>query len=474
MFQLRTLLVVVSLAVSAMAQTSDDIPRMVGAIMTRGGASDFLETLTDTVGGRLTGSPQDREAADLILKALRDAGYDNAHLEEYEFATGWQRGPISAEVLSPIKRRLYVGSYAWVPGTPGRVEAPVIDLGTPTTLDFPVPAEKLRGAAVLTRISTTPTPGALSYFVLRSQLTKKLAEAGAAAMLIVSDKPNRMVYTSAYGFYPHGGVPALSIASEDAHLLERLLAKGPVRISLDVQNTFGPAPAKDRNVVADLPGTDPSEMVIMGGHFDSWDPAQGANDNGSGIAQVLEAARVMKSLGIKPRSTIRFVFFSGEEEACLGSRAYVTQHRAELDRIRAVLITDSGAQAPLGFQVEGNKDIDPVIQKLLAPLEPLGANRVSHTADFESDYESFMVEGVPSLSLWVLEGDYDVRHHTIADTYEKVEPRILSLDTAVMAVAAYSIANAEKRPVRRLSPDEVQQMLKENNLLEEYKATYGK
>ena len=465
MSQLAILLAVVSLAISAVAQTSDDIARIVGTIMTNNGAPSFLETLTDTIGGRLTGSPENRAAADLILKTLREAGFDNAHFEEYKFASAWQRGPISGEIVGPIHRRLFIGSYGWTPGTAGRIEAPLLDLGAPTKAELPGPQEKYRGAAILVQIATTPDPAAAtSYIVMRAALTQKLARAGAAAMLVVSDKPDRMVYTSAFGFYPHAPLPALSIANEDAQLLRRLLAKQPVRLALEVQNSFGPAPATERNVVADLPGTESGEVVLLGAHFDSWDPAQGANDNGSGVAQVMEAARTLKRLGIKPKHTIRFVFFSGEEEDCLGSRAYVGQHRAELGSLRAVLITDDGAQAPLGFQIHAREDMQASVTTLLQPLAPLEANRIYLDIDFESDYEPFILAGIPSLSLHVEPADYDVRHHTIADTYEKVDPRTLSLDAAVMAVAAYSIANAEQGPGRRLSPDEVKALVKKAGL----------
>ena len=183
-------------------------------------------------------------------------------------------------------------------------------------------------------------------FVMRSQLAKALADAGAAAMLIPSDKPGRMVYTSAFGFYPRAPLPVVSVAKEDAALLRRLVTKSPVRLTLDVKNTFENSPYRERNVIADLTGREPGAVVLIGAHYDSWDVAQGADDDGSGVAAVLEAARILKSLGVTPRRTIRFAFFSGEEEATLGSRAYVVTHEKELDALRAVLITDSAPGTP--------------------------------------------------------------------------------------------------------------------------------
>ena len=447
----------------------DDIARIVGYANTRGGALIFLETLTDTVGGRVTGSPQSHAASDLILKTLKDAGFESAHFEEYTLESGWQRGSARGQVLSPVTAPLYVGSYGWVPGTSGRIESPVVDLGTPPGNDLPQSAESVRGTAVLVdvhSIGNAPTP------VMRALMAHQLAQAGAAAMLVPSDKPDRMLYTSAYGLYPRAPLPVLSVAREDTLFLRRLLAKGPVRIQLDIQNTFTGS-TNERNVIADLPGTNPGEMVLVGAHFDSWDPAQGADDNGSGVAAVLEAARILKSLGTRPRCTIRFAFFSGEEEANLGSRAYVAMHQAEIDRLRAFLLMDDGAQLPLGFATNGRDDLVAPLQKTLQPLVGLGAGKIDADADMESDNASFMVLGVPSLTLQVEPGDYDVRHHAITDTFDKIDPRKLALDTAVMAVAAYSLANAETRPGRRLSPNEVKELLKKTGLESAQELQFG-
>ncbi len=455
---------------SAGAKTveSEEIARIVGEAMTRDGAIRFLEILTDRIGGRVTGTAECRAAAELILKTLKESGYDNAHFEEYELASPWQRGPATAEVVSPVPRALHIGSYGWVPGTPGVIDLPVVDYG-PARDDVVLP-QSVRGAAVIVDLRSNGI--STTYVGTRANMARRLAEAGAAAMFIISDKPNRMVYTSAFLFYPRGPLPVLSIANEDALFLRRLLAKSAVRIRLNVHNSFGTKPIQERNVVADLPGADPSEMVVLSAHFDAWDAAQGANDNGAGVAAILEAARIFKSINLRPRHTVRFVFFSGEEQGDLGSVAYAKQHRQELDKIRAVVNYDSGAQAPQGLQLYGRKDLEETTSKLLRPLAPLGADRVYLDADFDSDEESFLVYGVPAYSLKVENGDYDVRHHTIVDTFEKIDPRMLGIDTAVLAIVAYSFANAEERPGRRLSSTEVQELLKRTGLEPLYRLDY--
>ena len=451
------------------AKAQEEIARIVGYSMTSGGASAFLETLTDTVGGRITGSSESQATAELILKALKEAGFENAHFEEYEIGSVWRHGGATAEVISPVHRSLYIGSYGWVPGTPGPIEVALADFGTPGPGRSPMP-EKVLGAAVL--VDQQSGGVSSTYAGARLMIARQMAQAGAAAMFIVSDKPDRMVYTSAFGFYPRGPLPILSIAREDAALLRRLLAKGPVKVRLDIENSFDRGPGRERNVVADIEGWEGHEMVLLTAHFDSWDPAQGANDNGAGVATVLEAARVLKALQVRPKHTIRFVFFSGEEQLANGSRAYVKQHGAELNNIRAMINTDSGAQQPLGLQLNGRQDLEGTTKKLLKPLAPLGADGVSLDADFDSDHESFMVAGVPAYALFVERGDYDVRHHTIVDTFERIHPSLLGMHTAMMAVIGYQFANANERPGRRLSPAEVVELLKKTGLEPLYRLEY--
>ena len=472
---IRSLALIISafLLLPAAAQTDsrrpDTIARIVGYSMTRGGASDFLETITDTIGPRITGSKESRATADLILKALKDGGFSNPHFEEYQFAPGWQKGTTTGEILSPIRRSLMVGTYGWVPGTPGPIDVPVVDLGSIESGHPEIPPQ-VRGAAALVDLKSNAL--GTTYVAARYHVSQALAKAGAAAMMIISDKPDRMLYTSAFLFYPRGALPVLSIPNEDGTLLRRLLAKGEVKIRLDVPNSFDDRPQTERNVVADIEGADPSKMVLLTAHFDSWDAAQGANDNAVGVAVVLEAGRILKSLGIKPRHTIRLVFFSGEEQDDLGSNAYVRQHKNELDNVWAVINTDHGAQSPFGLVLYGRDDLKPATEKVLKPLVPLGASQAVMDAAFDSDEEAFMVVGVPAFSIAVEDADYNFRHHTIIDTYERIEPRMVGLQTAIMAVAGYSFADSDQPPGKRLSPAEVHDLLKKTGLEQLYELDY--
>ena len=462
-------------SVGSFAQTDDAmIERIVGAAMTRGGASAFLESLADGVGGRVTGSPESKAAADLILHTLQQAGFSDAHFEEYPLESGWTRGPLEVRVVSPVKHRLFAGSYAWVPGTNGPIEAPLVEGTLAEDGKVAGDVSRFRGSAVIMDLRIPgATSFAQSYLVHRTLVAHQLADAGAAAMIIISDKPHRLLNTSAFGFYPHGAIPVLSVSMEDGFLLHRLLAKGPVKLSLDVQNTFSKGALTERNVIADIPGTNSNEMVLVGAHFDSWDPADGANDNGTGVAAILEAARILKSLGVRPQRTIRFAFFTGEEQACLGSRAYAAAHRAELDHLRMVLIMDGGAQPPLGFMVNHRADLEAPVQKIIAPLATLGAGKVYPQGDPDTDHVPFQAEGVPALVLAVEDGDYAIHHHASTDTVDKIDPKMLALDTAVMAMAAYTFANTNEVVARRLSATEVHQYLKDTGLADGFAILYG-
>jgi Zn-dependent M28 family amino/carboxypeptidase len=268
----------------------------------------------------------------------------------------------------------------------------------------------------------------------------------------------------------------LSVGREDGLFLRRLLARGPGTLALDVRNSLDAAPDRERNVIADLRGrARPEEVVLVGAHLDSWETGQGANDNAAGVAVLLEGARILRSLGLLPRRTIRFAFFTGEEQALLG-RGLREAHQGELDRLRAVLIVDHGAgarQVPRGVHVNGRADLEAAAARLLAPLLPLGAGGVSPAATFDTDHGFFLAAGVPALTLWVDEGEYEVHHHAITDSRDKVDPHVLALQTAAVAALAFSLAEAEESLGPRLSPDRAAALLRQTGLESSHRLLTG-
>jgi Iap family predicted aminopeptidase len=234
------------------------------------------------------------------------------------------------------------------------VEGYLVEVGAGRSEDIARAREYLKGAIALATPSGVTLDEVIYNFYRTPDLARELKEAGAAALLIASDKQHAMLYTAPVDFNARvAALPTLNIAREDVGLLQRLGARGtagkPLKVRLDVRNKIGGA-FESTNVIGEIAGRDlATEIVVVGAHLDSNDLGPGALDNAAGVAAVMETARAIKALGTPPRRTIRFVLFTGEEEGMLGSTAYVKQHKDEMDRTIAALIMDVGAGRPLGW-----------------------------------------------------------------------------------------------------------------------------
>ena len=246
-------------------------------------------------------------------------------------------------------------------------------------------------------------------------------------------------------------VPDVSIAAEDQRQLERLLAaRKSVRLHIDVENHVSDGPIDAANVIGDIRGAQtPDEVFVVGGHLDSWDLAQGATDNGCGVAATLAAAEAIIRSGVKPRRTLRFVLFNGEEEGFLGSRAYVDQHKSEMPSHLGDLILDSGQGAVTGISLGGHDDLEDVFDRLTDSLTGFGALDVQTQPGFGTDIGPFILAGLPGLQLLQDRTSYQITHHSAADTLDKVSEDPLVRNAAVMAVLAVWIAD---RPARLAVP----------------------
>jgi Zn-dependent M28 family amino/carboxypeptidase len=238
-------------------------------------------------------------------------------------------------------------------------------------------------------------------------------------------------------------LPNLVIAHEDYTLLERQLLAGVIpRLEGRVENAIGRAPVEQWNTVAEIRGAErPGQVVILGAHLDSWDLGTGTTDNGTGSMVVLEAARTLAQSGLKPKRTIRFILFSGEEQGLLGSRAYAAAHAADADSIQAVLVLDNGTGAIRGQALQGRSDLEGLWRSLLSPVASLGADSVRNATKSGTDHLSFLPYGVPGFNFDQLPRGYFHTHHSQSDTYDKAVPDDLKQAAAVMAVTAYELAN---------------------------------
>lgn len=455
------------------SQKSDsEIPRLIGEVIANGQQMKYLLLLSDQIGSRLTGTANARRAEEAMEAEMKRLGLSNVRREPFTIPVSWERGSAWAALVSHGNRRLTVASYTWAPGTDGAIEGEVVSVGAGHQKDVQNALPNLKGAIALAIPRGTTLDEVIYNFYRAPILAKEVKEAGAAALLIASDKQNAMLYTAPVDFNARvAALPTLSIAREDVGLLERLINQGQKpRVRLEVQNKLGPA-FQSTNVIGEIVGRErPEEIVVVGGHLDSNDLGPGALDNAAGSAAVIEVARAIKALGLQPRRTIRFVLFMGEEEGMIGSTAYVRQHRDELDRTVAALIMDIGAGRPLGWFSMGRTDLDEQIKKLMEPLSQFGVSQIEHAAFAATDNAPFMAEGIPNLVLLQDSTSYFPVHHTVADTPDKVNPGDYAIAVATLAAAAYMIADMPERFGRRLSAEEVRKVAAQTKVEAQWRA----
>ncbi len=251
-------------------------------------------------------------------------------------------------------------------------------------------------------------------------------------LLNMSGSPNRIL-----------PLPQVVVAHEEYAMFDRLLRSGaPLRLELNIRNVLTTDSVPQWNTVGEIRGTEhPGEVVIVGAHLDSWDLGTGATDNGTGAMCTLETARILAQSGLRPRRTIRFVLFTGEEQGLIGSRKYAAAHAAEADSIQAVIVLDNGTGAVTGQALQGRKDLEGLWRAILAPLAALHADSVVDRNKGGTDHLSFLPYGVPGFNFNQLERGYNHTHHSQSDTYDKAIAPDLMQASAVMAVSAYELAN---------------------------------
>jgi carboxypeptidase Q len=427
-----------------------------------------LRRLTDEIGGRVTGTPEMAKAVEWGVAAFRAGGMD-VHTEKYTLPVTWSEGNSRLELLGPVKYPVRLVSEGWSPATPaGGIEASVVDIGMGEADNFAKAGASLKGAILLAHTEIGSTWADLFNEYLRPpMIIDRAVKEGAAAMLWMGTRERLLLYRHTNSLAGEiDKIPQAVLAREDAMRLARTVAAypGKVRIRLDMPNKIG-GPLEQENVVGEIRGYEkPDEVVILGAHLDSWELGTGALDNGCNAALVIEAARVIKATGLLPRRTIRFVLFSGEEQGTIGSFEYVKAHRAELDKIRAMITYDSGIGRVTGYSLGGRRDIEAGVREVLKPLEAWGANNHTFDASFGTDNFDFMLEGVPTLVANQEEFNYLPNYHAVSDTLDKVDMRELKLHTVLAALTAWGIADRTEPLGKRLTRAELDVLVKETGL----------
>lgn len=416
----------------------------------------YLTELSDNIGGRVTGSPAAQKAIDWGAEKMKSIGLTNVHTEKYSVWKGWTRGSASVQMLAPLQRTLTVDAMGWTGSTPAQgVDAEVVTANL-FDLDSEIAnISRFRGKIVLMKPEGAPKKNFWMLFAQYGDFLKELHKNGAVAVIggqggFKAEGMN-LTHTGILGFAEDFAIPVVDMTMEDESQLERFLASGKtVRLHINVQNTFSGGPVESANVVGDIVGHDhPEEIVVVGAHLDSWDLSEGATDNGTGTTSVLAAADAIVKSGQRPRRTIRFVLFTGEEEGLLGSLAYVKQHAPEMKNHVASVVLDDGQGPIKEFQLGGRSDLVDSMKAFAESLSNIREIAVNDKREFGTDTGPFILAGLPGINLDQDSPDYKYTHHSAADSLEEVKPEVLTQDATIMALTAFWIAD---RPERFASP----------------------
>ena len=462
--------------------------------------------LSDAIGGRLTNSPAMRQAETWTQSEFRRWGLKNVHTEGFEFGRGWWIESSSVRMLSPRPLALRSIPVAWTPATHGAVKASIVVAPMRTEKDFAAFKDKLNGRIVLIswpedpkddtdapfqRFSDTDLYKQDRYTIPHTEadsLTKTLerhrfataldqflAAEGAVAWARMSRLPGSLVHGEGYS-YRVGQTPALpgvELGAEDYRRLARLAKLGEVTLEIDSQVHFDDQDTKAYNVIAEIPGKDPKAGYVMAGaHLDSWVAADGAADNGAGSAVVMEAGRILASLGVTPKRAIRIALWSGEEQGLHGSAAYLNTHIVRWPiptdpdvaalgpyyvddisptdyltgylELAAYFNIDNGSGKIRGIHTEGNFGAASMLREWMAPFASLGANNVVASPTGGTDHVLMSRIGLPAFQFVQDPLDYGSRvHHTNIDTFDHLRPDDLRQAAVVLATLLLDAANSD-------------------------------
>ncbi|MGB7847804.1 MAG: M20/M25/M40 family metallo-hydrolase [Candidatus Acidiferrum sp.] len=431
-------------------------------------AFTYLTELSDDVGARVTGSPAGQKAIDWGVAKMKTIGLENVHAEKWSMWKGWTRGTASAEMLAPIRRHLTVDAMGWTGSTPAAgVEAEVVT-ANPFDMDDEIKnIARFRGKIVMMKPEGRPRKSFWLLFAQYGDFLDELQKAGAIAVIggQLGFKADGMhlTHTGILGFARDFAIPVVDIVMEDQSQLDRFLAAGKtVRLGVNVQNTFTGAPVESANVVGEIIGREhPEEVLVVGAHLDSWDLSEGTTDNGTGTTSVLAAAEAIAKSGQRPRRTIRFVLFSGEEQGLLGSLAYVKQHANEMKNHLGCVVLDDGQGPVKEFQLGGRDDLVAPMKAFAQSLENVREVEVNDKLEFGTDTGPFILAGLPGINLQQDSPDYKYTHHSAADSLEQVKPDVLAQNATIMALSAFWLADRPERFAAPWSAERTAKMLRE-------------
>ena len=498
---------------------------------------DTLSWMTDVIGPRLTGSPQLKHANEWTKTRLTEWGLENAHLEAWgPFGRGWSLEKFSANVTAPVPFPIIGYPKAWTPGTNGAITGEVVYFDVKTEADFEKYRGKLKDAIVLSvpmrevkawfnapgsrytdvellamanaappggggprqgGPAGTPNQEQMQRFRDQRAVAQKRADflraEGAAVLVDIGrNGDGGTVFVASGGPRDKNApqaLPSITVTVEHYGRMVRMLEKGVnVKMEVDIKAKFHDDDPMAYNTVAEIPGTDlKDEVVMLGGHLDSWHGGTGATDNAAGCSVGMEAVRILKTLGVKPRRTIRIALWSGEEQGLFGSRAYVSQHFAERkavpgqqapandplagmggpqgplvlkpehDKFSAYFNLDNGTGKVRGIYLQGNEAVRPIFRAWLEPFRDLGASTITSSNTGGTDHQAFDGVGLPGFQFIQDEVEYSTRtHHSNMDMYDRIQADDMKQASVIMAAFVYNAAMRDEKLPRKPLPANVE------------------
>ena len=426
-----------------LAPYRDATSRLMGEAIASDAAWQRLALLGDTFGHRLSGSPNLDAAIRWAVEEMKRDGLENVHTEAVK-VPHWVRGRESLEIAGAIPQPLVMLGLGNSVGTPAAgVEAELLVVHTFEELD--AARDRAKGRIVLFNVPFTTYGDTVRF---RAAGPSRAGALGAVAVLVRAVGPAglRTPHTGALTYVEgQPKIPAAAVSAEDAARLQRMVDRGTtVRLKLMMEARFLPD-ADSANVVGEIRGRElPNEIVVIGGHFDSWDVGTGSTDDGGGCIATWEALRLMKKLNLRPRRTVRVVLWTNEENGGRGGQGYRDQHLAELSNHVMMMESDGGVFRPTGFGFSGTEGSRARVRDIATLLAGIHADTISASGGGADIGPSVQQAGIPAMSLEV-EGNYFLIHHTPADTIDKIDPLEIARSSAAIAVMTYVIAEMPER-----------------------------
>ncbi len=430
-------------------------------------AYETLGEATRTIGHRLTGSPNGEKAETYAYHLLKSYGIREVTYQPFPVET-WARDTVTL-AIAPRKsdnfQDIPVVALAHSP-LEANVSADLVDVGNGLETDFEAQKDKVKGRMVLANIGLLAAPAGAKN-LHRSEKTALAIKYGASGIIMVNTVPGNVLLTGTASVTGSLiDIPAVCVSLESGQRIREWMAEEKLMALVDMHNTS--KKSTSRNVIATIKGRS-KDKIVIGAHLDSWDLATGAIDNGLGSFAVMDIARTFQKLGLKPRRTIEFVLFMGEEQGLLGSKAYIQQNQKSLNRIKYMINLDMTNQ-PSGVNISGWDQMEEFFQKVgsqMQAVDPNYKNAIMNRAGLHSDHQPFMLAGIPTLTpLGHLPPTIGMTYHTNLDTFDKVSKEGLRNTVRYTSMMLYALADAEKLPTRRLSSDETKDFLIKQGLKE--------